>query len=49
MGFKCCRRWPLKKEFDTYRKDQKPHPIMVKHNLNFVPYQHKNLIPGEIL
>ena len=33
----------LKKEFDLYRKEQKPHPIMVKHNLNFVPYQHKDL------
>ena len=21
----------LKKEFDLYRKEQKPHPIMVKH------------------
>jgi hypothetical protein len=33
----------LKKEFDLYRKEQKPHPIMIKHNLNFVPYQHKDL------
>ena len=33
----------LKKEFDLYRKEQKPHPIMMKHNLNFVPYQHKDL------
>ena len=33
----------LKKEFDIYRKDQKPHPIMTKHNLNYVPYQHKDL------
>jgi len=33
----------LKKEFDEYRKQQKPHPVMVKHNLNFVPYQHKDL------
>ena len=33
----------LKKEFDLYRKKQKPHPIMLKHNLNFVPYKHKNL------
>ena len=33
----------LKKEFDQYRKEQKPHPIMVKHNLNFIPYQHKDL------
>ena len=33
----------LKKEFDQYRKEQKPHPIMVKHKLNFVPYKHKDL------
>ena len=33
----------LKKEFDLYRKEQKPHPIMIKHKLNFVPYQHKDL------
>ena len=33
----------LKKEFDQYRKDQKPHPIMIRHNLNFVPFQHKDL------
>ena len=33
----------LKKEFDQYRKEQKPHPIMIKHNLNYVPYQHKDL------
>ena len=33
----------LKKEFDIYRKDQKPLPVMTKHSLNYVPYQHKNL------
>ena len=33
----------LKKEFDQYRKEQKPHPIMVKYKLNFVPFQHKDL------
>tara|TARA_B100001559_G_scaffold299920_1_gene285589 strand:+ start:1773 stop:2543 length:771 start_codon:yes stop_codon:yes gene_type:complete len=33
----------LKKEFDKYRKEQKPHPIMIKHNLNLVPFQHKDL------
>ena len=33
----------LKKEFDQYRKDQKPHPMMVRHNLNFVPFQHDDL------
>jgi len=33
----------LKKEFDQYRKDQKSHPMMIKHNLDFVPFQHKDL------
>ena len=33
----------LKKEFDQYRKKQKPHPIMIKNNLDFIPYQHKDL------
>ena len=33
----------LKKEFDQYRSNQKPHPMMVKHNLDFVPFQHKDL------
>ena len=33
----------LKKEFDIYRKERKPHPIMTKYNLDFVPYQHKDL------
>ena len=33
----------LKKEFDQYRKEQKPHPVMNKHNLNYVPYDHKDL------
>ena len=33
----------LKKEFDLYRKEQKPHPIMKRHNLNYIPYQHKDL------
>ena len=33
----------LKKEFDLYREDQKPHPIMVKHNLDFIPYKHEEL------
>ena len=33
----------LKKEFDQYRKEQKPHPIMEKYKLNFVNYQHKDL------
>ena len=33
----------LKKEFDQYRKVQSPHPIMIRHNLNFIPFQHKDL------
>jgi len=33
----------LKKEFDQYRIEQKPHPIMVRNNLDFIPYQHKDL------
>ena len=33
----------LKKEFDQYRRDQKPHPTMLKNKLDFVPYQHKDL------
>ena len=33
----------LKKEFDHYRNIKKPHPIMVKYNLNFVPFAHENL------
>lgn len=33
----------LKKEFDYYRNLQKPHPIMIKNKLNFVPYRHKDI------
>ena len=33
----------LKKEFDQYRKIQKPHPIMLKHNLNLYAYRERNL------
>ena len=33
----------LKKEFDLYRKEQKPHPIMIRNNLDFIPYKHKDL------
>ena len=33
----------LKKEFDFYRKLQKPHPIMIKNKLNFVPFLHKDI------
>jgi len=33
----------LKKEFDQYRREQKPHPIMISNNLDFIPYYHKDL------
>ena len=33
----------LKKEFDLLRTQKKPHPIFKKYNLNFIPYQHKEL------
>ena len=32
-----------KNEFDIYRKDKKPHPIMIKNNINCIPYDHENL------
>jgi len=33
----------LKKEFDSYRADAKPHPIMTDNQIKAVPYQHKDL------
>lgn len=33
----------FKKEFDHYRKEQKPHPIMKKYKVDAVPFQHKDL------
>ncbi len=33
----------LKREFDAYRKDAKPHPIMVDNDVKAVPYPHKDL------
>jgi len=33
----------LKKEFDIFRSKQKPHPIMIKNKLDFVPFEHKDL------
>jgi CRISPR/Cas system-associated exonuclease Cas4 (RecB family) len=33
----------FKKEFDTYREEQKPHPIMESYGIDAVPYQHKDL------
>lgn len=33
----------FKKEFDEYRKNEKPHPIMEKYGIKAVPFQHKKL------
>ena len=33
----------MKKEFDIYRDEQKPHPIFNENNLNFVPYKHTDI------
>jgi hypothetical protein len=33
----------LKKEFDYYRKLQKPHPLITKNKLNFIPFQHDKI------
>lgn len=33
----------LKKEFDQYREEQKPHPIFIENNLPFIPYQHEDI------
>ncbi len=33
----------LKKEFDKYRKLQKPHPFLLKNNLKLVPFQHEQM------
>ena len=33
----------LKKEFDKHRKQKTPHPIMEQYDLNFIPYEHKDL------
>jgi RecB family exonuclease len=33
----------LKKEFDKYRKEQKPHPLMEEYKIDAVPYQHPEL------
>ncbi len=33
----------LKKEFDKYRANDKPHPLMVENNINAVPYSHESL------
>lgn len=33
----------FKKEFDTYRKQKKPHPLMVEFNVNAIPFEHDKL------
>lgn len=33
----------FKKEFDTYRSNKQPHPLMVEYNIDAVPYAHKDL------
>ena len=33
----------LKKEFDIYRAQKKPHPIFEEYKLNFVPFEHEDL------
>ena len=33
----------LKKEFDEYRASGKPHPLMVKHEINAIPFAHPDL------
>jgi hypothetical protein len=35
----------LKKEFNLYRVQQKPHPLFIEHNLSFIPFQHEQLEP----
>ena len=33
----------FKKEFDTYRKAKKPHPMMIDYQIDAIPYTHENL------
>jgi CRISPR/Cas system-associated exonuclease Cas4 (RecB family) len=33
----------FKKEFDTYRKSKKPHPLMVEFGVEATPFDHENL------
>ena len=33
----------LKREFDTHRAAQTPHPIMIEHGLDAVPFQHRQI------
>lgn len=32
-----------KNEFDICRKEKKPHPLMIKNNINAIPFSHKDL------
>lgn len=33
----------LKKEFDIYRSEQKPHPLCIENNVNAIPFKHEDL------
>lgn len=33
----------LKQEFDVHRKKKIPHPVMTKHNIDAIPYEHEDL------
>lgn len=33
----------LKKEFDRYRKEQKPHPFCVENGIEAIPFKHENM------
>jgi CRISPR/Cas system-associated exonuclease Cas4 (RecB family) len=33
----------FKKEFDTYRLDKKPHPLMLEFGIDAIPFDHENL------
>jgi hypothetical protein len=33
----------LKREFDLYREMQKPHPVMVQHGIDAVPFRHESI------
>src|SRR6185369_8445425 len=33
----------LKREFDHYRREAKPHPLMIKHGINAIPYAHERM------
>jgi len=33
----------FKKEFDEYRRNKQPHPIMIKYGIDAIPFEHKDL------